>query len=179
LAFLAAALLIYALDSVRALMLALALSSLLFFLLRTPRNYLKGLLYANAFTLLVIAGLLFTDPIAHLRTAAVIFLKANALLLLTFALVLPAGLLELLRTLEGLGLPKRLVLLALLSYRYLTTLRDEYEKLKRAAACRGFEPSPSLRTYRTYGYLLGALTAKSLLKAKEVYKAMTLRGLEG
>ena len=66
----------------------------------------------------------------------------------------------------------------LLSYRYISTFREEFEKLRKAAVLRGLEPKMDIQTYRTYGYLLGVLVLQTFVRAKEVYKSMVLRGLE-
>jgi len=170
---------VYPINSPLALFILLLVAFGVFFALKTPPRYLKGLLYANTFTLFVVITLLLFDFERNLKTAAVIFLKANTLLVFTFALVLPLGVVGLARTLRELGVSEKFVLMLLLSYRYLHSVREEYEKISKAAKLRGFEPSFNLRTYRTYGYLLGMLTLKTYLKARQVYKAMLCRGFGG
>jgi cobalt/nickel transport system permease protein len=127
----------------------------------------------------IVVTLLLFDFKNNLTTAVVIFLKANALLVFTFALVLPLGVVKLARTLEELKVPKNFTLMMLLSYRYIYSIREEYEKISKAAKLRGFEPGFNIRTYRTYGYMLGMLTLKTYFKARQVYKAMVCRGFGG
>lgn len=177
--FVLLSLMVYPIYNVKVLLFALFTSTVLFFLLKTPVRYLKGLIYANTFMFFIVGTLLLFDFKNNLHTAAVIFLKANTLLMLTFALVLPLGIVRLVRTLRKFSVPEKFTLMVLLAYRYIYSLREEYEKLKKAASLRGFEPGFNLRTYKTYGYLLGALTLKTYFKARQVYKAMLCRGFGG
>ncbi len=170
---------LYPINSPKVLLFCLLAAFFLYFLLKTPLRFLKGLIYANTFTFFIVGTLLLFDFEGNLKTAGVIFLKANALLVFTFALVLPLGVVKLVRTLSSLGVPEKLTLMMLLSFRYIHTLREEYEKLKRAAKLRGFEGGTNFRSYKVYGYLLGALTLKAYFKARQVYKAMLCRGFEG
>jgi len=172
-------LLIYPINSPLLLLFILLIAFAVFFALKTPAKFLKGLFYANTFMFFIVGTLLLFDFEGNLKTAAVIFLKANALLVFTFALVLPLGVVKLARTLEALGVPKKFSLMMLLSYRYIHSVREEYEKISKAAKLRGFEPGFNLKTYRTYGYMLGMLTLKTYFKARQVYKAMLCRGYGG
>jgi len=148
-----------------------------FWVFRVPLSGLKLALYGNLFLAFVVISLLLLDFKNNWETALVIFLKANTIFGFTNLLIIPLGVVRLAKALEGLGISKKFTLLLFLSYRYIHSLGREYETMKKALACRGFEPKTSLRTYRVYGYLLGMLTVKTYIKAKEVYKAMLCRGL--
>lgn len=78
-----------------------------------------------------------------------------------------------------LRMPKKLVTLFFLFYRYITVIHDEYLKIKRAAALRGFVPATNLHTYKTYAYIVGGMLIKSFERAEEIYKAMLCRGFNG
>ncbi len=169
-------LIIYPIHSIKLLFLAMLGSLLLFFVLNTPLKFLKGLIYANTFTVFIVVSLLLLDFKNNLTTALVIFLKSNTILLLTFSLVLPLGITTLIRTLESFKVPKKFTLMVFLSYRYISSIKEEYEKMKKAAQLRGFEPKFNLRTYKIFGYMLGTLTLKTFFKARQVYKAMVCRG---
>lgn len=167
---------VYPLESWKVLLFLLVFALLLFPLFGVSYRYLKGALLGNLFLLFVVISLLLLDLKGNWQSALVIFLKANIIFSLTALLVLPLRVWDIAKALSSLGVPKNLTAMLLLSYRYIYSLQREWEKMKRAAYCRGFEPKTDLRTYRTYGYLLGNLTLKSYLKAKEVYKAMVCRG---
>ena len=146
-------------------------------LFKVPLSGLKLALYGNLFLVFIVISLLILDFKHNWQTALGIFLKANTIFGLTDILILPLGVVGFVRALEGFGISKKFTLLVFLSYRYIYSLKREYETMKKALACRGFEPKTDLRTYKVYGYLLGMLTVKTYLKAKEVYKAILCRGL--
>jgi energy-coupling factor transporter transmembrane protein EcfT len=52
-------------------------------------------------------------------------------------------------SLEKLGISAKLVLLLLLTYRYIFVIEQEYRKLRRAAAIRSFHPGTNMHTYKT------------------------------
>jgi cobalt/nickel transport system permease protein len=178
-AFLFLSIPVYLINDLRVLFFALLLSFGLFFALRIPLRFLKGLIYANGFMFFIVATLLLFNFKENWKTALEIFLKGNTVLVLTFALVLPMGILGLTRTLKGLGVSEKFSLMVFLAYRYIHSLREEYEKIKKSAALRGFESKFSIRTYKIYGYILGALMVKTYFKARQVYKAMLCRGFGG
>ncbi len=80
---------------------------------------------------------------------------------------------------DRLKLPKKLILLLLLTYRYLHVLEQEYKRLMTAAKLRCFKPGNNLHTYKTYAYLVGMLLVRASLKGEQVYKAMICRGFKG
>ena len=170
-------LMVYPINSISILSILFLLTFLGMFLFKVPLKGLKLALYGNLFLVFVVISLLVLDFKNNWQTALVIFLKANTIFGLTNILILPLGVVGLVRTLESFGVSKKFTLLVFLSYRYIHSLKREYETMKKALAYRGFEPKTNLRTYKVYGYLLGMLTLKTYLKAKEVYKAMLCRGL--
>ncbi|HBE44553.1 MAG TPA: cobalt ECF transporter T component CbiQ, partial [Deltaproteobacteria bacterium] len=78
-----------------------------------------------------------------------------------------------------LRVPKRLVTVFFLFYRYLTVIHEEYLKIRRTAAVRGFIPKTNIHTYKTYAYMIGGMIIKSYERAEEIYKAMLCRGFQG
>jgi cobalt/nickel transport system permease protein len=81
--------------------------------------------------------------------------------------------------LHHLKLPSTLCQILFFSYRYLHTVKEEYERMMKAAKCRGFKPQSSVRTYRTFAYILANLLVRSYKRADRVYKAMLCRGFKG
>ncbi len=114
-----------------------------------------------------------------LRTAALITLKTNGILFCFLALLATSPLTNLAHALEKLGLPQKLIFILLFSYRQLFIIHQEYERLQRAAALRGFVPANSMHTYRTYGHLFGMTLVKSWNRAERIHQAMLLRGFHG
>jgi len=114
-----------------------------------------------------------------LRLAGLITLKANGIYLLLTALTATAGVVDTGRALERLGLPNKLILLLLTTYRYLGRIEQEYQRLRRSAAMRSFSAGTNLHTYRTYGYLIGMTLIHSYERSRRVHQAMLLRGFSG
>ena len=114
-----------------------------------------------------------------LLLCARICLKSNAILLGFIALVATMDLSTLGYVLNYFRLPRKLVNLLLLTYRYVFVIEEEYQRLVRAAKIRGFSPGSNLHTYRTYAYMTGMLFVRASLRAERVYKAMKCRGFSG
>ncbi len=108
-----------------------------------------------------------------------ISLKSNAILLGFIALVSTMDFSTLGYALGYFKLPKKLVHLLLLTYRYVFVIEQEYRRLARAAKIRSFQPGSNLHTYRTYAYMTGMLFVRASLRAERVYKAMRCRGFSG
>lgn len=110
---------------------------------------------------------------------AKISLKSNAILLAFIALIATMDLGTLGYALNFFKIPKHLVHLLLLTYRYIFVIENEYRRLIRAARLRSFQPKTSLHTYQTYAYLTGMLFVRASTRAERVYNAMKCRGFNG
>ncbi|GAQ94738.1 cobalt/nickel transport system permease protein [Thermodesulfovibrio aggregans] len=114
-----------------------------------------------------------------IKYALSITIKCNAIIIATISLLSTSSVFSLAHAMLHLKMPKKLVTLFFLFYRYITVIHDEYLKIKRAAALRGFVPATNLHTYKTYAYIVGGMLIKSLERAEEIYKAMLCRGFNG
>ena len=114
-----------------------------------------------------------------LRLSALIALKANAVVLSVTGLLGGMEPSRFGRGLRGLGAPPLLVQLLLFTVRYLDVLRQEYGRLRRAMAARGFRPRTRLHTFRTFGSLVGMLLVRALDRSERVLGAMKCRGFDG
>ncbi len=157
-----------------------------------PKLLGKRILTVNFFTLFLWLTLPFTYGGAEytsflslqlslegLGTAALITVKTNGILFCFLALLATSPLVNLGHALEKLGMPRKLIFILLFSYRQLFIIYQEYERLQRAAALRGFVPTNSMHTYRTYGHLFGMTLVKSWKRAERIHQAMLLRGFHG
>ena len=108
-----------------------------------------------------------------------ISLKSMAILLIFTCLIATLPIQALGNGLEQLRVPGKLIFLLLMSYRYIYVIREEYERLMRAARFRGFRPGTNLHSYKTYAYLTGMLFVRASLRAKRVHQAMQCRGFTG
>jgi cobalt/nickel transport system permease protein len=175
------------------LALALAAGFLLIALARLPLVTVAGRLSVVAGFLLLLwlvlpftvtgAPLFAVGPLTATTAGAAyagrITLKSIAILSLFLALVTTMSVATLGHTLARLRLPDKLIVLLLLTYRYLFVLEQEYQRLKRAADIRGFRPGTNLHSYRTYAYLVGMLLVRASARARRVYQAMCCRGFRG
>lgn len=111
--------------------------------------------------------------------AALITLKANCIVLAFLALISTSPVSSLGHALGKLGLSEKLCLLLLFSYRYITVIGQEFQRLSRAARIRGFTPKTNVHTYRTYAYLFAMTIVNSWNRAHRVQQAMMLRCFNG
>ena len=156
------------------------------------KSIIKRLAVVNTFTLF----LLLTLPLTYggeqiplfswltisregARTALLILLKTNSVLIAMISLLSTSTIASLGHGMQRIGIPVRFCHLVLFSYRYVFVIEQEFRRLQRAAKMRSFIPGTSLHTYRTYGYLFGMTLVKSWDRAQRVHHAMTLRGFNG
>lgn len=108
-----------------------------------------------------------------------ITIKSNAILLAFIALIATTPVATLGAALGRLRVPEKIIHLLLLSYRYIFVMEEEYRRLIRSTAVRGFRPSTRLHTYRTFAYLVGMLFVRASERAERVHMAMLCRGFSG
>jgi cobalt/nickel transport system permease protein len=114
-----------------------------------------------------------------LRQALSISLKATAIVLLVMALLGTSTVFSLVHALSHFRLPKKLLYLFFLSYRYVYVIGVEYYRLRDAMRIRGFRAGMNMHTYRSYGYLIGMLLIRSFERSERIYHAMLCRGFRG
>ncbi|WP_082911055.1 cobalt ECF transporter T component CbiQ [Magnetospirillum moscoviense] len=114
-----------------------------------------------------------------LHQAALILLKANAVVLMLLALVGSMNTIALGHALARLGLPCKLVQLFLFTVRYLDLLHREYARLRTAMKARAFTMGTNRHTWQSVGYLFGMLMVRSLERSDRILAAMRLRGFDG
>lgn len=82
---------------------------------------------------------------------------------------------DLLRTLSRIGVPRILITILALMYRYLFVLIDEGERLARARMSRTYSTNRA-RRWQALASLIGQLFVRSTERAERIYAAMTARG---
>ncbi len=153
---------------------------------------LRRLLIVNIFILILWLILPFSTPgpiifsigglkasMSGVSYALLISLKSNAIVITAISLLSSGGIFNLVRALSDLRIPDKLIYIFFLFYRYTYVLFSEYETIKQGLKIRGFEPKTSFHTYRTYGYVLGALLLKGYERSEKIHRAMLCRGFEG
>lgn len=108
-----------------------------------------------------------------------LFWQANTILLGVTVLLGNLDIFQFVGALQYLKLPPKLVHLLFLTVRYLDTLKQIFEKIRRAMQSRGFKLQTNLHTYRSIGNALGMLLIKSLSKAQRIEQSMRCRGFQG
>ena len=82
---------------------------------------------------------------------------------------------SILHSLSRIGVPRLLITVLSLMYRYLFVLIDEGERLSRARMSRTFSTN-RVRKWQALGSLIGQLFVRSTERAERIYAAMTARG---
>lgn len=157
-----------------------------------PLHTLKRVVMMDSFIIFMLALLPFTTPgetvfaVAGFPAtregfvlAAQIALKANAVVLAAMALVGTMEPVTLGHALYRLKVPENLVHLMLFTVRYIDVIHQEYQRMRLAMRARGFRPSNSRHTYKSFGYLIGMMLVRSLERSERILAAMKCRGFAG
>jgi len=114
-----------------------------------------------------------------LVVAVTLAMKTVALVTVALTLLACAPLHVTLAAAGKLGVPKLLVHLTLLTYRYVFVLLDELNRLRIALRVRGFRNAMTAHAYRTVGQATGTLIVRGSDRAEHVAQAMRCRGFDG
>jgi cobalt/nickel transport system permease protein len=75
--------------------------------------------------------------------------------------------------------PRLLVFLLLLTYRYVCLLLEEFGRLRVALRVRGFRNGADMHSYRTIGQVAGTMLVRGHERSERVAQAMRCRGFDG
>jgi cobalt/nickel transport system permease protein len=114
-----------------------------------------------------------------LALALGITMKANAVMSALIALLGTSTVFSLVHALTHIYVPEKLVQLFFFCYRYISTIHEEYTRLRSSMRIRSFTPKANLHTYRSAANLLGMLFVRSFERSQRIYQAMLLRGFNG
>jgi cobalt/nickel transport system permease protein len=114
-----------------------------------------------------------------LELALLLNLRALAILSVAFAVVYSTPMVTLLRAVQWLGFPQKLVEISLMTYRYLFTLGWELTRMRWALKVRGFKNHGRFSTYRTLAQVTGVTLLRSLERTERVQQALYCRGFQG
>lgn len=169
----------------------IVITSIIFILSGLPLSFLLSRLrYPGLFILAVVIFLPFMAGSTVLFSWGWLSLKQEGLLtsllisvrffcILTVSLVLfgTAPFLNTMKAIRTLGLPKTIVDMTMLTYRYLEELGAMLATMQRAMKLRGFQPKNlNRRNLKIFAQLAGSLLIRSYEKSQRVYQAMILRG---
>ncbi|MBN2326430.1 MAG: cobalt ECF transporter T component CbiQ [Candidatus Omnitrophica bacterium] len=111
--------------------------------------------------------------------ALTLYLRAVAIVLISIVLLYSTSMSLLLRAAERLRVPRVLVQVGLLTYRYIFTLANELTNMRRALISRGFRSRLNGATYRTLANMVGITLIRSFERTDRIYRAMQCRGYRG
>ena len=166
-------------------------TTVLFSLSKIPVSFLiKRLRYPSWFILAVVFFLPFISGETVVLQLGVLTVKSEgcwqALLIsvrffciLTVSLVMfgTAPFLSSIKAMRSLGLPKVIVDMSLLSYRYLEELSETLTTMQRAMKLRGFQSKGfTKRNLQVFSQLTGSILIRSYDRSLRIYQAMILRG---
>lgn len=114
-----------------------------------------------------------------LTLATAVTLKANAIVFIFFALILPMPRYDLANALLFWRVPDRLVLLLLLVERNVEILKSQWRSLTEAAKLRCFRAGMNLRSYQLTAAKLALLLLRAGDRADRLHEAILLRGFDG
>ncbi len=169
----------------------ITITSILFLISAIPVSFLiTRLRYPSWFILAVIVLLPFVSGSTPIFEWGYLLVKAEgcwqALLIsvrffciLTLSLILfgTAPFLSSIKAMRSLGLPRVIVDMTLLSYRYLEELGEMLITMQRAMKLRGFQPKKlSRRNLKIFAQLTGSILIRSYERSLRIYQAMILRG---
>jgi cobalt/nickel transport system permease protein len=167
---------------------------LLIALAKTPwRWYLRRLAAATAMYVLFLIWLpfvpeagdetiglgLLTISLTGLLRLLVLSAKLAGMISLMLVLLATTALPDLFKAARALGMPRLLVFLMLLTYRYVFLLMEEFARLRIALRVRGFRNRANSHSYRTIGQVSGTLLVRSQERSDRVGQAMRCRGFDG
>ncbi len=187
------ALAVVALERLAVAALALGAACVVAALFRvSPEAAARRLAAAQATLLLLVVTLPFSVPgesvfrlgpldasDAGVLRAALVALKANAILVAVLGLLGTLDASRLGHALYRLRAPAGLVHLLLFTVRYLGLLESELARLRTAMRARAFRPRSDRHTLRSLGQLSGMLILRSHARAARVMEAMRCRGFTG
>ena len=114
-----------------------------------------------------------------LRLATLIFIKALAIVITSFAMFGSSRFDISMIALQRLKCPKIIIQMLLFTYRYTFTFLEEMRRMNTSMMARGFVPGTNGYTLRTYGNFVGTLLIRSFERTERIYKAMLSKGYQG
>lgn len=106
-----------------------------------------------------------------------LMMKGTFAVMASYILIATTSIEKICYALRLLHIPKILVTQILLTYRYITVLLGEVNRITQAYSLRA--PNQNGVHFKVWGSLTGQLLIRSIDRANDVYESMTLRGYNG
>ncbi|MDH5526973.1 MAG: cobalt ECF transporter T component CbiQ [Nitrospirota bacterium] len=172
---------------------ALAIAALMLVVTGLPYHFIShGLNWVILFLLPFFLVMPFTYPgetsihilglgfaLEGLRLASLIFIKAVAIVMTSYAIFGSARFDVSMIALQRLKCPTALVQMLLFTYRYIFVFMEEMKRMNTAMRVRGFVLRSNLYTLKVLGNFIGSLLVRSFERTERVYKAMLSKGYNG
>lgn len=136
----------------------------------------KRLLLLNIFIIMIFIVLLLQSS---LEEALNIYIRTNMIILFNLAIFFKSSGYDIVRALNDLRFPKRVVSSVYFTLKMIQVLSEELKNIRMTLKLRGFKANSSFFTYETYGNLFGHIFVKSIKKAQALEESFTLRGFHG
>lgn len=175
---------IVSLDSLGLLFITFSLVMLTAASVKIPYQFiLKRAKWVIPFLLFIFVGLILGRGIEYFNDsayfAAVVSLKALTSIVTTILVLGTQPLENFFKSLSELKVPRTIISVLFLSYRYIFLYREVFMNTYRALLSRGFTNTFGKRTLKIYGEIIGALFIKALDRSEIVFKSMENRGFDG
>ncbi|GEM_PF-717240 len=172
------------LNSIYPLMLSFVLVLLAVVSVKIPLFFLvKRVKWVLPFLIFIFIGLILGRGLGNIHDSlyfgGTVSLKALTSLTATLLVLGTQSLEKFLKGLAQIRLPRVIVSVLFLSYRYIFMFREIVQDTYRALLSRGFSNGFSIQTLRVYGEITGALFIKALDRSEIVLKSMEARGFDG
>jgi len=167
------------LDDLIPAALGLILSFLIILISRIPLNFvLERMRWVFLFVLFIFIVLSITTG-RGVEKGALVALRAFSAILLALAMLSTTRFEQVLKAMEKLRVPNKLIQTVQFTYRYIFLLADEIHRMFTSLKARGFQGRTDMRTMITIGNSLAMLFVRSYERAQRVYEAMISRGYSG
>jgi len=114
-----------------------------------------------------------------LETASLVAVRAFTAILLGFTMMATTRFTQLVKALENLRIPNKLIQAFIFTYRYIFVLIHETRRMSTSLKARGFRKKTNVKTLKVIGNSIGMLFIRSHERAEQVYNAMLSRGYSG
>ncbi len=137
---------------------------------------LRKLVFLNMFILIIFIFLLIQGSFEE---ALNIYLRTNMILLFNLLLFFNSNGYDIVRALNELRFPQKLVSSLYFTLKMIQILTDEFKKIRQTLKARGFKAKTDMFSYETYGNLFGHIFVTSIRKANALQESFELRGFHG
>jgi len=120
------------------------------------------------------AGLL-SITVEGIQGMVLLISRVTAIITLLLILFETTPLMDIVYAMRALGLPLILADMLLFTVRYLYTLEEQLQQMRIALTLRGFKGN-SIKDWKNFAILIGAVLLRSYDQSDRVYRALTVRG---